>query len=79
MESDTQDNLLLAQSYWCWHVSVMTKVRDQVETADLCFERKFQCSIILIKHTHTHKQIYKHTHTQTNKNNNRVWVTMETL
>lgn len=41
MESDTQENLPLAQSSPGRQVSVMTKARDGVETADLCFERKF--------------------------------------
>lgn len=53
MESHTQ-NFLLVQSYWCRQVSVTTEARDQVETADLCTERKFYSSTILITHTHMH-------------------------
>ena len=32
----------------------MAEARDQVGTADLCIERKFYFSMILITHTHTH-------------------------
>ena len=54
MERRTQENFLLVQSCWCRQVSVRTKARDQVKAADLCNERKFYYSTILIKYTHAH-------------------------
>lgn len=51
MESNTQ-NLSLVQSCWCRQVCVMTEARDRIETADLCTEREFYSSTILITHTH---------------------------
>lgn len=34
MERNTREDFLLVQSYWCRQVSVATKARDQVDTAD---------------------------------------------